>query len=190
VTAPAGAVVEAAQRLLDRFDCIDSAFVYGSVAHGTARPGSDVDLFLITVTEPDADVRTRLHAAAERLQRELGYRPDPAHPVEVFPASGCADALSGPLVLRATHMAAQGREIDRITLDSDDLEIVRALTDRRLNVRPSPVLDSLTDLARRQVGAAARRLEVPEQQVLAGIGLTGARPVQYVRHHPASEVPR
>jgi len=174
VTAPAGAVVEAAQRFLAGFDGIDAAFVYESVAHGTARPDSDVDLFLVTVAELAPDLRNRLLAGAAQLQRTLGYEPDPAHPVEVFSAARCVDALTGPLVLRATHMAACGNPIDRITLDSDDLEILRALHDRRLPVRTSPVLDSLTTLAHRQVTAAAHRLDVPTGRVLAGIGLAPA----------------
>ncbi len=171
MTAGADRIVEAARRMLARFHGIEGAFVYGSVAHGTARRGSDVDLFVVTVTELGPQVRTHLRSAAEELQRGLGHRPDPVHVVEVFPTARCVDALNGPLVLRATHMAAEGRPIDRTTLDSDDLEILRALLDRRLTVRPSPVLDSLTDLARRRVTAAARRLDVFDRQVLQGVGL-------------------
>lgn len=126
--ATADQVVGAVQQMLALFDGIEGAFVYGSVAHGTARPGSDVDLFVVTVADLGPEVRARLHSAAEQLQRGLGYRPDPVHVVEVFSTARCVDALTGPLVLRATHMAAaDGRPIDQITLDSDDLEILRAL---------------------------------------------------------------
>ena len=164
-------VVGAVQQMLARYDGIEGAFVYGSVAHGTARPSSDVDLFVVTVADLRPEVRAHLHSAAEQLQRGLGYRPDPVHVVEVFSTARCVDALTGPLVLRATHMAADGRPIDQITLDSDDLEILRALQDRRLVVRPSPVVDGLTALAGRQVTNAARRLDVFDRQVLTGIGL-------------------
>lgn len=169
--APPGRVIEAAQQMLTGFEGVEGAFVYGSVARGTARPGSDIDLFVVTVAPLGPEVRARLHSAAARLQHALGYEPDPIHVVEAFPTGYCADVLTGPLVLRATHMAADGRAIDRITLDSDDLEILRALQDRRLVVRPSPVIDGLTALASRQVTAAALRLDVPIRQVLTGIGL-------------------
>lgn len=169
--AAADHVVEAVRDMLARLDGVEGAFVYGSVAHGTARPGSDVDLFVVTVTDLRPEARAHLHSAAEGLQRDLGYRPDPVHVVEAFSTARCVDALTGPLVLRATHMAADGRPIDQVTLDSDDLEILRALLDRRLVVRPSPVLDGLTDLAHRQVTAAARRLDVFDRHVLERIGL-------------------
>lgn len=172
MSAPAGAVVDATRRLLDEVDGVDGAFVYGSVAHGTARPGSDVDLFLVTVTELAPGERDRLRADAEHLQRTLGYHPDPVHPIEVFPAARCFEALTGPLVLRAIHMAACGTPIDRITLDSDDVEILRALHDWRLTVRPSRVVDSLTTLAHQKITASAHRLEVPTSHLLAGIGLS------------------
>lgn len=164
-------VVEAVRHLLDGVDGIEGAFVYGSVARGTAHRGSDIDLFVVTVAALAPPARTCLHSAAEQLQRVLGYRPDPVHVVEIFPAARCADALTGPLVLRATHMAAGGRAVDRITLDSDDLEILRALQDQRLVARSSPVVDGLTALARHQVTTAAHRLGASDQQVLAGIGL-------------------
>lgn len=169
--ATADHVVGAVRHMLARFEGIEGAFVYGSVAHGTARPGSDIDLFVVTVADLGPEVRAHLRSAAEGLQRGLGYLPDPVHVVEVFSTARCVDALTGPLVLRATHMAADGRPIDRMTLDSDDLEILRALQDRRLTVRPSPVVDGLTALARRQVTAAARRLDVFDRQVLDRIGL-------------------
>jgi predicted nucleotidyltransferase len=189
VTAASGAVVEAAQQLLARFEGIDGAFVYGSVAHGTARPGSDADLFLVSVTELAPVLRDRLRTDVGHLQRALGYSPDPVHPVEIFPAARCVDALTGPLILRATHTAACGTPIDRITLDSDDLEILRALLDRRLPVRASPVLDSLTALAKRQVTAAARRLDVPAGRVLTGIGLATARDTQPVNVPDQEDLP-
>ncbi|MGL5864345.1 MAG: nucleotidyltransferase domain-containing protein [Dermatophilaceae bacterium] len=168
--ATAGHVVGAVQQMLTRFDGIEGAFVYGSVAHGTARPGSDIDLFVVTVADLGPEVRAHLHSAVEQLQRGLGYRPDPVHVVEVFSAAQCADALAGPLVLRANHLVADGRPIDQIALNSDDLEILRALQDRRLVVRHSPVVDGLTALAGRQVTDAARRLNVFDRQVLTGIG--------------------
>jgi predicted nucleotidyltransferase len=174
VIATAERVVGAVRHMLARFDGIEGAFVYGSVAHGTARPDSDVDLFVLTDADPGPETRAHLRSVTERLQRDLGYRPDPVHVVEVFSTARCVDALTGPLVLRATHMAADGKPIDRITIDSDDLEILRALRDRRLAVRSSPVVDGLTDLACRQVTAAARRLDVFDRQVLDRIGLRSA----------------
>jgi predicted nucleotidyltransferase len=172
--ATAEAVIDGARRLLLGVDGIDAAFVYGSVARGTARPDSDLDLFLVTVADLGQQQQERLRADAESLQRTFGYRPDPAHPVEVFSAVRCVDALTGPLVLRATYMGASGRPIDRVTLDSDDLEILRALLDHRLSVRTSPVLDDLTSLAHRQVDAAAGRAGTLADRVLAAIGLSSA----------------
>lgn len=69
--ATASRVVEAAQQLLAGFEGVEGAFVYGSVARGTARPGSDVDLFVVTVGELGPEVRARLISAAERLQHGL-----------------------------------------------------------------------------------------------------------------------
>lgn len=162
-------VVESVRTLLAGFQGIDGAFVYGSVARGTAGPASDVDLFVVTEGAPEwAD---RLSGAADTLQRRLGYRPDPSHPVEVFPAAHCADALTGPLVACVLRSAAEGQQVDGELLDSDDLEILRALLDQRVAVRASPLVDGLTALARYQVSAAGR-LDVPIDRVLGVIGLT------------------
>jgi len=171
VTASAGTVVDAARQLLAGYGDVEGALIYGSVARGSATAESDVDLFVVTNGTVDPGEHDRLRLDAGQMQRRLGYQPDPVHTVEVFTADRCVDALTGPLVLRATHVVADGQAIDRITVDSDDLEILRALLDRRLTVRASPVVDSLTALAVRQVGATARRLEVPLDQVLAGLGL-------------------
>lgn len=169
--APSEVVVEAVRGLLARFDHIEGALVYGSVARGTATAASDVDLLVLT-TEPVApQVSVRLRQSVHDLQLRLGYQPDPEHVVEVFAVPACVDALTGPLVLRAAQQAAAGREIDRLTLDSDDLEILRALLDRHLIVVASPVLDGLVALARSQVDSACRRIAVPPDRVFAGIGL-------------------
>ena len=144
----------------------EGAFVYGSVAHGTAGPESDIDTFIVTRDEvperQEADLLRRLAA----LQHELGYRPDEEHPAELFSIQACLTALDGPLVLRATDSAARDREIDLLTLEHDHLEILRALVDARLPIVESIVLDGLISFANRQVGNAAARHETSEDVVI------------------------
>jgi len=49
---------------------IDLAFVFGSVAQGKARPGSDIDL-LVVGSVPFASVVEACHAGTQRLGREV-----------------------------------------------------------------------------------------------------------------------
>jgi len=150
---------------------LEAAFVYGSVARGTATPASDIDTFLLVRSELDAAQRDGLDAAFTRLQHEFGCRPDPDHPVEIFAVGTCERALAGPLVLRSVDTAARGGTLDQPTHDSDDLELLRALLDSRLPVIESLVLDSLTAIARHRVTTAARHHGVVETDLLPCLGL-------------------
>lgn len=181
MTGPASGevVAQAARELLNQFDQVEAAFVYGSVARGTATAASDVDLLVLTTAQVAPQVRVQLRQSTHKLQLQLGYQPDPEHTVEVFAVPACVDALTGPLVLRAVQQAATSREIDRLTLDSDDLEILRALLDRHLIVLDSPLLEGLVGLARNRVDATCRRLAVQPDRVLAGIGLVNATASSY-----------
>lgn len=57
-------------------DAVAMAFVYGSMANGTARPGSDVDLMVLGRADFVA-VTLALAATAERLGREVNPTPMP-----------------------------------------------------------------------------------------------------------------
>jgi hypothetical protein len=151
---------------------LEAAFVYGSVARGAATTASDIDTFLITRNEPPVLLRKKLDDAFIRLNTEFGYRSDPGYPVEIFSVGTCEHALAGPLVLRAIDTAAREGTLDRQTHDSDDLEILRALLDQRILVINSPILESLTAIARQRLSTAARRHGVLEADLLPRIGLT------------------
>jgi predicted nucleotidyltransferase len=58
-------------------DKIDAAFVYGSVARGDERAGSDVDLMIIGEAK-FADVVQALGQAPDALRREINPHPFPA----------------------------------------------------------------------------------------------------------------
>ena len=58
-------------------DKIDAAFVYGSVARGDERPGSDLDLMIIGEAK-FADVVQALGQAQDALRREINPHPFPA----------------------------------------------------------------------------------------------------------------
>jgi predicted nucleotidyltransferase len=171
---PGAVIAQAARALLEQFDHVEAAIVYGSVARGTATAASDVDLLVLTTEPVTAQVAARLRQSVRELQLRLGYQPDAHHVVELFAVRACVEALTGPLVLRAVYQAATGREIDRLTLDSDDLEVLRALLDQHLTVLASPVLEGLVGQARSRVDAASRHLGVSPNRVLAGIGLVRA----------------
>jgi predicted nucleotidyltransferase len=139
-------------------DNLEAVFIYGSVARGGATASSDLDTFVITRTELDSDQRVALRSLSVCLQRQLGYQPDEQYPVEIFSVRQCEQALRGPLVTRAIYSAAWGHySIDRMTLEHDDLEVLRALLDTKLVVASSPVLDSLIRLASQKVTTAVAR---------------------------------
>ena len=124
-----------------------AAFIYGSVAAGRAGPDSDIDCFVLTAGDLTEDLRAQLGAEFAELQRELGYRPDPDYPLEVFSVAQCESVLAGDTFARIVADADHGR-LDPQAATSDEAEILRALLDQRLVVKHAPALDQLTDQAR------------------------------------------
>lgn len=150
---------------------LEAAFIYGSVARGTAGPDSDIDALVMTRTTLPPEQLADLRRVLADLQRQLGYQPDADAPVEVFSVERCLCAVRGVLVLRAVYCAAIGREIDTMTLETDDLEILRAMLDARLPVVDSPLLDSLSRLATEHVNAVAADHGVTIQELIARLWL-------------------
>jgi Nucleotidyltransferase domain len=93
---------------------VAAAFIYGSVAHGTATPDSDIDVFVVLEHDlPDhqvAELRSRFHD----VQLSLGYTPDPQFPVEIFSVAAIRNALAV------------------VEPDEDQQEIRRALMGKRI----------------------------------------------------------
>jgi predicted nucleotidyltransferase len=149
-------------------DNLEAAFVYGSVARGTATMSSDLDTFVITCTELDGAQRKSLRSLSVRLQRQLGYQPDEQYPIEIFSMRQCEQALRGPLVTRAIYSAACGNySIDTMTLEHDDLEVLRALLDTKLLITSSLVLDSLVRLVSQKVTTATARYGTSMEEFVA-----------------------
>lgn len=96
-----------------------AAFVYGSVARGTATADSDIDVFVIVEQELPDDRLSELRQRFADLQRQLGYEPDSTFPVEIFAAA-------------AVRMALVVTEPDE-----DQQEIRRALADRKIMIAGS-----------------------------------------------------
>jgi len=138
-------------------DRLDAAFVYGSVAAGRNHPGSDLDCFVLLTEEPDPVHRLRVGEEFAALQRRLGLTPDPHHPVELFTVGACWSALRSPTAGRLLAGDA-GQPPD--PADSDEVEIMHALLDERIELRSSPCLAALTDQAEAVVRTATdpRRL--------------------------------
>lgn len=147
------ATLAAALRAWDTASLLEAAFVYGSVATGSAGPASDIDLFVITAAPPAPDALVDLKERAASLQSELGYCPDPDYPVEVFAAGECERLLAGPVLGEAFAAAARG-PVAAAVIDADALEVARALTGPGLEVIAAPVADRLRDLARAALAAA------------------------------------
>jgi predicted nucleotidyltransferase len=105
--------------------------IYGSVARGTAREGSDIDTLLVTKDRLSDNRRRALGASYAQLQRRLGYTPDAAYPLELWSVRECVQ-----------HLAAAEP-------DDDTRELAFALTDDRLVVVDSPDAAALTETARR-----------------------------------------
>lgn len=131
----------------DGCDLIAGAFVYGSVAAGSARPGSDIDCFALLTDEVTARQRHQLATGFANLQRRLGYTPDPVYPIELFTAARCRDALSSAIVQSAIRDAFGGGRLDPAVADADDLEVFRALVGIRLRVVDCDDLERLSHLA-------------------------------------------
>ncbi|MFL6076975.1 MAG: nucleotidyltransferase domain-containing protein [Mycobacteriales bacterium] len=125
-------------------DELAAAFIYGSVASGRARCGSDIDCFVITVRELASYRRHQVAVRFATLQRALGFSPDPEYPVEIFSIAACESVLAGAVMGRVLRDAALTRTIDPGLAESDDVEVLRALLDRRVVLRHAPVLDRLT----------------------------------------------
>lgn len=140
-------------RALDGIDVV-AAFVYGSVAAGTAGPGSDVDTFVLLAADP-GEHRPRLRAAFHELQERLGCTPDPEYPVELFAVAAATAALDA--VERALAAGTAGA----LDPTGDEREVVRALTGPRLVLRGAPELDLLTERAERLAERLAAGLAAP-----------------------------
>jgi Nucleotidyltransferase domain len=145
---------------------VNAAFVYGSVAAGRHGPGSDLDCFVLTRGDLGGQDRDQAREGFAALQRTLGFTPDTAYPVELFSVESCRTILSGP-VLAAVLEAAATRSIETRTAQSDDVEVLRALLDRRLPVQHSTCLDELTHQAWALVSRRARH----EVDLLRALGL-------------------
>jgi hypothetical protein len=128
-------------------DELAAAFIYGSVASGRTHPGSDIDCFVITVQELTPDRRHQTAVQFAELQRNLGFTPDPDYPVEIFSVAACESLLAGAVLDAALRDATLTGAIDPGLVESDSIEVLRALLDRRLVLRHGPVLDQLTSQA-------------------------------------------
>jgi predicted nucleotidyltransferase len=148
------------------------AFIYGSVAADRAGPSSDIDCFVITAGEIGAPQRRQLVAEFAELQRALGFTPDLDYPIEIFSAEACHAILQSTAL---NHMltAAMAANLDRGAADSDDMEVLRALLDRRLVLRHAPVLDRLTTQAR----VVIRRCPAEPMALLRVLGLVDPQQV-------------
>jgi predicted nucleotidyltransferase len=122
---------------------LTAAFVYGSVAAGRAGASSDLDCFVVTKCDLDDAQRLQIGSGFTRLQQRLGFRPDPAYPIELFSANTCRTVLADAR-LESLLSAAAARGVDKHVAESDEVEVLRALLDQRLVVRPAAVLDELT----------------------------------------------
>lgn len=170
---PQTEVIEAVRSLLDSHlgARVEAAFVYGSVVAGTATADSDIDTFVIPRVDLPEQLSSELAAKCTQLQLDLGYRPDREHPVEIFSVRVCVEALHEVLTLRALFTAARGDVLDPMTLNSDCLEILRAMLYPRLVVIDSPILDSLTRIALGRLDRAARANGVDRHELRSRIGV-------------------
>ena len=153
---------------------LSAAFVYGSVAAGRAGPTSDLDCFVITECDLDDARRLRIGSGFAALQRGLGFTPDPAYPIELFSVTLCRKILADP-ALESLLSSAVTRGVDTHVGESDQVELLRALLDRRLVVRPAAVLNELTA----QAWTLVHRATPEPAVVLQVLGLSdppGVRP--------------
>jgi Nucleotidyltransferase domain len=145
-----------------------AGFVYGSVAHGRAGPGSDIDFFVVTRRPLAPARRDAVGRSFAALQRSLGFTPDPQHPVELFSDVECRAALDGSVLDRALAGIAETGSLDPVVAEHDDVEVLRALLDRRVVVLPNPRLELLTERA----AALAARPAVSRSRLLRALGLS------------------
>ncbi|MFE9407321.1 nucleotidyltransferase family protein [Streptomyces sp. NPDC006704] len=161
-----------AQYLHDMCTGAIGAFIYGSVATGRAGPDSDIDCFVLLVESGTADEMTRLRSGFAEVQRDLGYAPDPAFPVELFTVRQCHEALNSTSVRQAIQQALNGGRVDTKLAESDEVEILRALLGTRLPVRTCPELDELTNHARSVVAPCLNPPETSaEHTALQALGV-------------------
>jgi predicted nucleotidyltransferase len=104
---------------------VAGAFVYGSVARGTATSASDIDVFVLLERPLNPTTTASLRKAFADLQLRLGYQPDLEYPVELFTIEAARHAL----VVHAP--------------DEDQREVRRALTDTKIVIVASTRLDEL-----------------------------------------------
>jgi len=60
------------KEMLSKLEGIEVAFIYGSLARGEERPGSDIDLLIVGRTDEDSLV-TEIKKAEDLLKREINY---------------------------------------------------------------------------------------------------------------------
>lgn len=125
-----------------------AAFVYGSVAARRTVPGSDIDFFVITNNLVPSQRRREISAVFVALQRELGFIPDLHYPIEVFSVTQCLKALYGPAVKAALCRMDTTDRLPANPTGSDEIEILRALLDFRIEILVNSVLFRLTSQAR------------------------------------------
>lgn len=104
---------------------VTAAFIYGSVARGTATAGSDIDVFVLLEHPLAPAAAVSVRTAFVELQLRLGYRPDLEYPVELFTVEAASDALAA------------------LNPDEDQREVRRALTDTKTVVIAGARLDDL-----------------------------------------------
>jgi predicted nucleotidyltransferase len=123
------------------------AFIYGSVAEGRARRGSDIDCFVLTKSDLHSQIRADVGRTFAAFQRRLGYSPDLAFPIEIFGTRRCIRAIERNLSNANSSCLSDSYSQCRERARIDDLEIVRALQGVKILVLPSRSLDRITQLA-------------------------------------------
>lgn len=171
-----GDLVAAIDQFLTAQSCgAVAAFVYGSVATGQAGPTSDIDTFVLIAQPLPAVAVQQLRSGFVDLQERLGYRPDVNFPIELFTVHQSQSALAGSEVKQAIQLACSSGTVSSDLLDSDGVEVLRALLGTRLTVRASAQLDELTAYANQILAhrLSSGRSAPPEQEVLRALGIRG-----------------
>lgn len=125
-------------------DELVAAFIYGSVAAGRNHSDSDIDCFVLVDREVPQETRQQVGCRFADLQRQLDFTPEPDYPIEIFSMARCETLLADPLLDIAIGSAAITGMMDPLLAESDAVEVLRALLDRRLVIRPARELDQLT----------------------------------------------
>jgi predicted nucleotidyltransferase len=152
-----------------------AAFVYGSVATGEAGPTSDMDTFVLLAQPLPAVALQQLRSGFVDLQERLGYCPDVTFPIELFTVQQSRSALAGREVEQAIQLACSSGTLSTDLLDSDGVEVLRALLGTRLTVRASAQLDELTAYANQTLAHHLNSGSTsPEHEVLRALGIRGS----------------